>query len=116
MSEPLLGPRDFVQGLGAGSLKVYPCRDGWVGFQNSITYDGTHSTSAIVVLGSADGLSWQELQVRPLLQATGDGWMADYVYAMDVREGPDGLLMFFNARRGHHWATGRERIGFARLR
>jgi hypothetical protein len=38
------------------------------------------------------------LQDRPLLQAPGSGWMADYVYAMDVREAPQGLLMFFNAR------------------
>lgn len=116
LDEPLLGPDDFANGLGAGSLKVYRCLDGWLGFQNRITYDGVHSTSAIVVLGSHDGLQWRELQEGPLLHASGDGWMADYVYAMDVREGPDGLVMFFNARRGHHWATGRERIGFATLR
>lgn len=116
LPEPLLGPDDFTHGLGAGSLKVYECRDGWLGFQNRITYDGVHSTSAIVMLGSEDGVVWRELQDRPLLQASGSGWMADYVYAMDVREAPQGLVMFFNARRGHHWATGREKVGFAVLR
>lgn len=117
VAQPVLAPADFHQGLAAGSLKVYRATDGWLGFQNQITWDGRHSSSAIVIMSSDDGVQWRPLQDRPLLAASGQGWMADYVYAMDVREGPDGdLVMFFNARRGHHWSRGRERVGFARLR
>ena len=111
--QPLLGPGDGPASLCAGALKVLRVADGWVGFQNAITWDGRHSGSEIWVLGSADGLKWEVLSDRPALAPTGSGWMATHVYALDVRDTPDGPRMYFNARDGYHWTRGRERIGFA---
>jgi hypothetical protein len=113
MPEPLLAPGDGPASLCAGALKVLACAGGWVGFQNAITWDGTHSGSEIWVLGSTDGLSWEVLSDRPALAPTGSGWMATHVYALDVRDTPEGPRMYFNARDGYHWTRGRERIGLA---
>ncbi|TXH30812.1 MAG: glycosyl hydrolase family 43 [Actinobacteria bacterium] len=113
LPEPLLGPGDGPASLCAGALKVVACADGWVGFQNAITWDGTHSGSQIWVLGSADGLAWEVLADRPALEPTGSGWMATHIYALDVRDTPVGPRMYFNARDGYHWTRGRERIGLA---
>jgi hypothetical protein len=113
LPEPLLGPADGPASLCAGAIKVMAVADGWVGFQNAITWDGTHSGSEIWVLGSADGLHWEVLVDRPALAPTGSGWMATHVYALDVRDTPVGPRMYFNARDGYHWTRGRERIGVA---
>lgn len=113
VSEPLLGPGDGAASLCAGALKVLQCADGWVGFQNAITWDGEHSGSEIWVLGSSDGLSWRVLSDTPALAPRGTGWMATHVYALDVRDTPLGPRMYFNARDGYHWTRGRERIGLA---
>jgi hypothetical protein len=99
--------------LCAGAIKVLACADGWVGFQNAITWDGQHSGSQIWVLGSRDGLDWQVMTDRPALAPSGSGWMATHVYALDVRDTPVGPRMYFNARDGYHWTRGRERIGVA---
>ena len=113
LPDPLLGPGDGPASLCAGALKVLACADGWVGFQNAITWDGDHSGSEIWVLGSSDGLAWEVLSDRPALAPTGSGWMATHVYALDVRDTPVGPRMYFNARDGYHWTRGRERIGLA---
>ncbi|MCU0277989.1 MAG: hypothetical protein MUE31_03765 [Candidatus Nanopelagicales bacterium] len=110
---PLLGPGDGPASLCAGAIKVLACADGWVGFQNAITWDGQHSGSQIWVLGSRDGLDWQVMTDRPALAPSGSGWMATHVYALDVRDTPVGPRMYFNARDGYHWTRGRERIGVA---
>lgn len=109
--EPLLGPGDGPASLSAGAIKVLKVADGWVGFQNAITWDGRHSGSEIWLLGSDDGLSWEVL--GPVLLPTGSGWMATHIYALDVRDTGDGPRMYFNARDGYHWLRGRERIGLA---
>lgn len=111
--DPVLGPSDDRTTLAAGALKVLRVADGWAGFQNVITWDGTHSGSSIWVLGSPDGLTWQRLADRPALAPSGDGWMRTHVYALDVRDTPAGPRMYFNARDGYHWTKGRERIGVA---
>ena len=54
--EPMLGPSDGPASLAAGAIKVIRVADGFVGFQNAITWDGGTPCSAIWVLGSADGL------------------------------------------------------------
>ena len=113
LPEPLLGPGDGPASLCAGALKVLACADGWVGFQNAITWDGTHSGSEIWVLGSKDGRAWTVLSDHPALAPTGSGWMATHVYALDVRDTPVGPRMYFNARDAYHWTRGRERIGLA---
>lgn len=111
--EPLIGPGDGAASLCAGAIKVLRVADGWVGFQNAITWDGTHSGSEIWVLGSDDGLSWSALSDRPALAPSGNGWMSTHVYALDVRDTDSGPRMYFNARDGYHWTKGRERIGLA---
>ncbi|HQR79011.1 MAG TPA: glycosyl hydrolase family 43 [Actinomycetota bacterium] len=113
MPAPLLGPGDGPASLCAGAIKVLRVTGGWVGFQNAITWDGTHSGSEIWVLGSSDGLGWEVLGDRPLLAPTGRGWMATHVYALDVRDTPLGPRLYFNARDRYHWTRGRERIGVA---
>lgn len=112
-SEPLLGPGDGAASLCAGAMKVVRAADGWVGFQNAISWDGRHSGSAIWVLGSSDGLHWEALDDVPALAPTGSGWRATHVYALDVRDTDAGPVMYFNARDGYHWTRGRERIGLA---
>jgi hypothetical protein len=111
--EPMLGPDDGPASLAAGAIKVLRVADGNVGFQNAITWDGEHSSSAIWVLGSVDGLTWEPLADAPAVAPEGRGWMSDFVYALDIRDTPPGPRMYFNARHGHHWSRGRERIGYA---
>jgi hypothetical protein len=113
LPDPLLGPGDGPASLCAGALKVVRAADGWVGFQNAITWDGRHTGSEIWVLGSDDGLRWEPLGQAPVLAPTGTGWRATHVYALDVRDTPGGPRMYFNARDGYHWTRGRERIGMA---
>lgn len=113
LPDPVLGAGDGPATLAAGAIKVIRVADGWVGFQNAIGWDGTHSSSAIWLLGSDDGLDWSLLVPEPLVAPTGSGWRATHVYALDVRDGADGPVMYFNARSGYHWTRGREHIGRA---
>jgi hypothetical protein len=112
---PLLGPGDGPASLCAGALKVIQVANGWVGFQNAITWDGHHSGSEIWALGSDDGVAWSVLSNRPALAPTGQGWRATHIYALDVRDTATGPRMYFNARDGYHWTRGRERIGVAEV-
>ena len=113
VSEPILGPGDGPANLAAGALKVLQVADGWVGFQNAITWDGRRSASAIWVLGSSDGLNWVPLADEPALAPGGQHWRSTHVYALDARDTALGPRMYFNARDGYHWSRGRERIGVA---
>lgn len=113
LPEPLLSPGDGPAGFASGALKVLRVADGWVGFQNAITYDGIHSASAIWALGSDDGVNWSTLADRPALGPGGQHWRSTHVYALDVRDTAAGPRLYFNARNGYHWTRGRERIGLA---
>ena len=100
--------------LGAGAMKVLKADDGYVAFQNGIYWDAERgrSGSAILLLGSDDGTTWRSLADEPLLTPSGDGWMRSHVYALDVRRTGEGRFhLYFNARDGWHWTSGRERIG-----
>ena len=115
--EPLLSPdpADPWGTLGAGAMKVVAVRDGWVAFQNAIGWNAQTrtSSSAIRVLTSTDGLDWH-VTGEPVLAPTGHGWAASHVYALDVRDTPDGVRLYANGRTAAHWTRGRERIGLAR--
>lgn len=113
LPNPILSPGDGPANLASGALKVLRVADGWVGFQNAITYDGVHSASAIWVLGSDNGLNWSVLTDEPALAPDGAKWRSTHVYALDVRDTAIGPRMYFNARDGYHWTRGRERIGLA---
>lgn len=111
--EPILSPGDGPANLAAGALKVIRVADGWIGFQNAISWHGGHSASTIWVLASKDGLEWALASDRPAVAPGGEPWMSTHVYALDVRDTPAGPRMYFNARNGYHWSRGRERIGLA---
>lgn len=114
-SEPLIDPAsDPLPGVvGAGSIKVVPLDDGLIGLQNKIYRDRDgRSRSAIFVLSSPDGASWQRAAESPLLSPA-PGWTASHVYACDPRFRPgDGRwYLYFNARDGWRISAGTERIG-----
>jgi hypothetical protein len=113
--EPVIDPEeDTLPGvLGAGSLKVLRMEDGFIGLQNKIYRDAAgRSRSAIFVLRSVDGLSWQSAREMPLLEPT-SGWTSSHVYACDCRfhEQSGIWYLYFNARDGWRIRDGVERIG-----
>lgn len=100
--------------LGAGSIKVIPMEDGFVGLQNKIYRDpGGRSRSAIFLLRSEDGLAWRSAREEPLLAPAGSGWTSSHVYACDCRfrEADGRWYLYFNARDGWRISEGKERIG-----
>lgn len=113
--DPVIDPaRDTLPGvLGAGALKVLPLSDGYVGLQNKIYRDPSgRSRSALFILRSEDGVSWEPARTEPLI-APGTGWTASHVYACDCRfrESDGRWYLYFNARDGWRISEGRERIG-----
>lgn len=110
---PLMSPDagDPWCNLGCGSVKVVPCSDGLVAFRNGIyvMQDG-RSGSAISLLESGDGTSWEYALPKPVL-APSDGWMRSHVYACDLAFSGDEARLYFNARDDWHWSKGKEHIG-----
>ena len=97
-------------------MKVIRLDDGWLGLQNRIYRDsgheGGHSRSAIFLVRSDDGMTWQAAMDHPLI-APDSGWKSSYVYACDCRfrEADGRWYLYFNARDGWRISEGRERIG-----
>lgn len=114
--EPLLRPEpaDPQANLGAGAAKVFRVRNGFVAFQNGISWDvvARRSASAIRLLGSFDGEHFRPLLATPIIAPT-SGWRASHVYALDVRRVGPTLFLYFNGRTAAHWLWGREQIGLA---
>lgn len=115
LAEPLLSPSadDPLMNLGAGSVKLLSQTvDGlWIAFNNGIYRDAEGRTrSAIRVLESGDGLSWETSCPEPILEPE-PGWKEAYVYAFDVRPVGGVYHLFYNARDG--WLEGTEYIGLA---
>ena len=113
--QPIIDPKDddLPGALGAGSIKVLKLDDGWIGLQNKIYSDlSGHSRSAIFLLRSKDGISWQPANREPLL-APDFGWKKSHVYACDCRyrEADNRWYLYFNARDDWKITAGKERIG-----
>jgi predicted GH43/DUF377 family glycosyl hydrolase len=113
--DPVIDPsEDGLPGvLGAGSMKVLPLEDGYIGLQNKIYRDEAGSSrSAIFVLRSDDGAAWRSAAEAPLV-APSSGWTSSHVYACDCRfRELEGLwYLYFNARDGWRIRDGVERIG-----
>ncbi|MCR5781112.1 MAG: glycosyl hydrolase family 43 [Clostridia bacterium] len=111
---PILSPdrNDPFLNLCSGCLKVYRLRDCFIGIQNGIFEKNGKSASAILLLSSDDGLSFQF--EKTLVEPSFDGcWMSQFVYASHLVLAGDVLRLYFNARNKANPLTGRECIGFA---
>ncbi len=115
-AEPLLAPApaQWYRNFGTGGFKVYGYGDGYLGLLNGLYHDEAgRSRSAIDVLLSADGLTWDDAPYNPIVLPGGDGWKAAIVYQLDLRLYEGQLWLYYNARDG--WREGREWIGCSRL-
>jgi len=112
--DPLIrpDPADRYRSLGAGAVKLLPDGNGgWWVFNNGIYRDQDgHSRSAILLLHSRDGLTFEQAVSEPIL-APEPGWKRAFVYACDLVWHGDELRLYYNARDG--WFRGKERIGLA---
>lgn len=100
--------------LGAGSMKVIKCEDGFVAFQNGIYEHNEESGSAICILYSKDGINWEYLNEEPILAPQPHiSWMASHIYACDPKIFDGKIYLYFNARNYAHWSKGSEKIGLA---
>lgn len=114
--EPIISPDNisYWNNLGAGSMKVIPCEDGYVAFQNGIYEHDGKSGSAICLLVSSDGLKWEYLKEEPILSPQSKiPWMASHIYACDPKIYDGKIYLYFNARNQAHWSKGSEKIGLA---
>ncbi len=100
--------------LCSGCLKVYKLKDGYIGIQNGIYEKDGHSHSAIILLSSADGLSFkfEKILVEPAV-IDGKDWMKQFVYASHLVRYGNTLRIYFNARDDANPIKGRECIGYA---
>lgn len=109
-----MDPEDPYRNRGAGAIKVYYEEDSgrYMGFNNGIYLDAQGRTrSAILLLSSEDGLTWDAVGNDPVVRPEGDGWKRALVYQLDVKRVGGEMWMYYNARSG--WRFGRECIGLA---
>lgn len=113
---PIISPdkNDPYLNLCSGCLKVYKLKDGYIGIQNGIYEKDGKSHSAIILLSSADGLSFnsEKILVEPAV-VNGKNWMKQFVYASHLVRHGNTLRLYFNARDTANPIVGRECIGFA---
>lgn len=113
---PLISPdkNNPYLNLCSGCLKVYKLSDGYIGIQNGIYEKDGKSHSAILLLTSTDGLSFEfeKILVEPAV-VDGKNWMKQFVYASHLVKYGDTLRLYFNARDTSNIIFGRECIGFA---
>lgn len=112
--EPILVPKeeDPWRNMGAGGLKAYRGADGGLlGFQNTIYRDREGKTRSVIwVLRSGDGVQWEPLFPKPLLEPDpAKKWKRGLVYQLDAKRVGDDLWLYYNSRSG--WFAGREAIG-----
>lgn len=111
---PIISPdknKEYLN-LCSGCLKVYKLADCYIGLQNGIFYKDGKSHSAIMLLKSDDGISFE--YVKPFLTPQKCGknpWMEQYVYACSLTYYNDKLRLYFNARNVADNIRGRECIG-----
>ena len=114
--KPIISPdrNDPYLNLCSGCLKVYKLADGYIGIQNGLYERGGKSYSAIILLTSADGLSFEfkKVLIEPCV-VDGKDWMKQFVYASHLVKHGNKLRLYFNARDTSDMLKGRECIGFA---
>lgn len=114
--KPIISPdkNNPYLNLCSGCIKVYKLRDGYIGIQNGLYEKDGQSHSAIILLTSADGLSFDfnKILVEPAV-VDGKDWMKQFVYASHLVKHGNTLRLYFNARDTSNMLKGRECIGFA---
>jgi len=113
---PVIEPSPDVayRNFGAGAMKVYRRGDIYLGFNNGIYRDEEgRSRSAISLVGSEDGIHWQDAPFNPIIAPT-CGWKKTFVYQLDAKfinlpNGREKIMLYYNAR--DDWKGGVERIG-----
>lgn len=117
--KPLISPdkNNPYLNLCSGCLKVYKLSDGYIGIQNGLYEKDGKSHSAIILLSSADGLSFKfgKMLVEPCV-VDGKDWMKQFVYASHLVRYGNELRLYFNARDTSDMLRGRECIGFAQAK
>lgn len=115
-NKPIISPdkNDPYLNLCSGCLKVYKLADGYIGIQNGIYERDGKSHSAIILLTSADGKSFEfaKVLIEPSV-VDGKDWMNQFVYASHLVKHGNKLRLYFNARDTSDMIRGRECIGFA---
>lgn len=115
-NKPIISPdkNDPYLNLCSGCLKVYKLADGYIGIQNGIYERDGKSHSAIILLTSADGKSFEfaKVLIEPSV-VDGKDWMKQFVYASHLVKHGNKLRLYFNARDTSDMIRGRECIGFA---
>ena len=114
LPEPIISPdkSNPYLNLCSGCLKVYKLKDCYIGLQNGIFENDGKSYSAIMLLRSDDGISFEFVKqfLTPQVH-NGSKWMAQYVYACCLTYYDNKLRLYFNARNTANNITGRESIG-----
>ena len=111
---PIISPDKNIPYLNlcSGCLKVYKLKDCYIGLQNGIFEKDGKSHSAIMLLKSDDGESFEF--VKPFLvpqKCKNSNWMAQYVYACCLTFYDNKFRLYFNARNVSNNLLGRESIG-----
>ena len=117
--KPILSPDASIphRNLGAGAIKVFGLGDKFLALYNSIYNDENGwQHSAINVLMSDDGISWEEAPYNPILSPSpaGKGWKAAFVYQLDLVRWEEELRIYYNGR--NTWRDGIECIGLSVLK
>lgn len=110
---PIISPDKSSKYLNlcSGCIKVYKLKDCYIGLQNGLFSENGRSHSAIMLLKSDDGESFEF--VKPLIVPEEKyPWMAQFVYACCMTYYGGKLRIYFNARNAADVIRGRESIGF----
>ena len=113
-NEPIIKPNKNIEYLNlcSGCLKVYKLKDCYIGLQNGIFQKDGKSHSAIMLLKSDDGESFEYIKQFLVPQVCGENkWMAQYVYACSLTFYENKFRLYFNARNTSSNLLGRECIG-----
>ena len=114
IDEPIIKPdkeKEYLN-LCSGCLKVYKLKDCYIGLQNGLYEKDGKSHSAIMLLKSSDGISFEYVKSFLVPQICGkSNWMAQYVYACCLTKHNDTIRLYFNARNVSNNLLGRESIG-----
>ena len=112
--KPIISPDKNSEYLNlcSGCLKVYKLKDCYIGLQNGLFEKNGKSHSAIMLLKSEDGESFDFVKLFLSPQMCGNNaWMAQYVYACHLTYYDKKLRLYFNARNVSNNLTGRVSIG-----